>query len=97
VADSAHSPHVIRPVERSLVSAYWETEAFSHRRVPKCQRSGYIAAGRLGFGAMRITGRGIWGPPPDRAAAIRLLRRVVELGIMLIDTLISTVPASARS
>ena len=41
---------------------------------------------RLGFGAMRITGRDIWGPPPDRAAAIRLLRRVVELGITLIDT-----------
>ena len=41
---------------------------------------------RLGFGAMRITGRGIWGPPEDRGEAERVLRRVVELGIDLIDT-----------
>jgi pyridoxine 4-dehydrogenase len=41
---------------------------------------------RLGFGAMRITGEGIWGDPPDRAAAVALLRRVVELGVDLIDT-----------
>ncbi|MGH2941805.1 MAG: aldo/keto reductase [Solirubrobacteraceae bacterium] len=47
---------------------------------------GDIEVHRLGFGAMRITGRGIWGPPPDRDAAHALLRRVVELGIDLIDT-----------
>ena len=47
---------------------------------------GDLMVNRLGFGAMRITGRDIWGPPPNRAAAIRLLRRVVELGITLIDT-----------
>jgi pyridoxine 4-dehydrogenase len=41
---------------------------------------------RLGFGAMRITGPGTWGPPPDRAAALALLRRVIELGVDLIDT-----------
>jgi pyridoxine 4-dehydrogenase len=41
---------------------------------------------RLGFGAMRITGRGIWGPPDDPEEARRLLRRVVELGVNLIDT-----------
>jgi pyridoxine 4-dehydrogenase len=41
---------------------------------------------RLGFGAMRITGNGIWGPPADRAGAIRVLRRAVELGINFIDT-----------
>jgi pyridoxine 4-dehydrogenase len=41
---------------------------------------------RLGFGAMRITGEGIWGEPPDTAAARALLRRVVELGVNLIDT-----------
>ena len=41
---------------------------------------------RLGFGAMRITGKGIWGPPDDPVEAKRLLRRVVELGIDLIDT-----------
>ena len=41
---------------------------------------------RLGFGAMRITGDGIWGEPADRAEAIRVLRRAVELGINFIDT-----------
>jgi aryl-alcohol dehydrogenase-like predicted oxidoreductase len=41
---------------------------------------------RLGFGSMRLTGRGIWGPPDDHAAAIRTLKRVPELGINFIDT-----------
>src|SRR5437588_6650780 len=41
---------------------------------------------RLGFGAMRITGAGIWGPPEDHDEAIAVLRRAVELGINLIDT-----------
>lgn len=41
---------------------------------------------RLGFGAMRITGRGIWGPPEDRDMVLATLRRVPELGINLIDT-----------
>jgi len=41
---------------------------------------------RLGFGAMRITGKGIWGPPANRAEAVRVLRRAVELGINFIDT-----------
>lgn len=41
---------------------------------------------RLGFGAMRITGRGIWGPPRDESAALALLRRVVEAGVDFIDT-----------
>ncbi|MEP6955965.1 MAG: aldo/keto reductase, partial [Chthoniobacterales bacterium] len=41
---------------------------------------------RLGFGAMRITGDGIWGWPKDRGAAIKVLRRAVELGVNLIDT-----------
>jgi pyridoxine 4-dehydrogenase len=49
-------------------------------------RLGDLTVRRLGFGAMRITGPGIWGPPSDRAVAIRLLRRVAELGITLIDT-----------
>src|ERR1700681_4411504 len=41
---------------------------------------------RLGFGAMRITGDGIWGEPKDRAEAVRVLRRAVELEINFIDT-----------
>jgi pyridoxine 4-dehydrogenase len=47
---------------------------------------GDLEVHRLGFGAMRITGDGIWGPPDDPEEARRLLRRVVELGIDLIDT-----------
>ncbi|WP_197379285.1 aldo/keto reductase [Mycolicibacterium mengxianglii] len=41
---------------------------------------------RLGFGAMRLTGRGIWGPPKDRDECVRVVRRAVELGVALIDT-----------
>jgi len=41
---------------------------------------------RMGFGAMRITGQGIWGPPKDRNEAIRVLQRAVELGVNFIDT-----------
>jgi len=40
---------------------------------------------RLGYGAMRITGRGIWGPPPDRRAALATLRRLPEIGVNFID------------
>jgi pyridoxine 4-dehydrogenase len=47
---------------------------------------GDLTVNRLGFGAMRITGRGIWGDPPDREQAIATLRRVVELGVNFIDT-----------
>jgi pyridoxine 4-dehydrogenase len=47
---------------------------------------GDLEVHRLGFGAMRITGDGIWGPPDDPEEARRLLRRVVEVGLDLIDT-----------
>ncbi len=47
---------------------------------------GDLAVNRLGFGAMRITGDGIWGPPRDHDEAIAVLRRAVELGANLIDT-----------
>jgi pyridoxine 4-dehydrogenase len=45
-----------------------------------------ISVHRLGFGAMRLTGEGIWGPPKDRKGALAVLRRAVELGIDFIDT-----------
>ncbi|WP_433179278.1 aldo/keto reductase [Actinoallomurus sp. CA-150999] len=45
-----------------------------------------LTVNRLGFGAMRITGPGIWGPPADRDEAVRVLRRAVELGVDFIDT-----------
>src|SRR6185437_6278641 len=47
---------------------------------------GDLTVNRLGFGAMRITGKGIWGPPADREAALATLRRAVELDVNLIDT-----------
>src|SRR6266496_6394261 len=47
---------------------------------------GDLRVNRLGFGAMRLTGEGIWGWPPDRNNALKVLRRAVELGVNLIDT-----------
>jgi aryl-alcohol dehydrogenase-like predicted oxidoreductase len=47
---------------------------------------GDLTVNRLGFGAMRITGKGIWGWPPDRANALKVLRHAIELGVDLIDT-----------
>src|ERR1700756_3238607 len=54
---------------------------------------GALNVNRLGFGAMRITGKGIWGEPKDRDEAIRVLRRAVDLGINFIDTADSYGPA----
>ncbi len=50
------------------------------------QISDDISINRLGYGAMQITGPGVWGPPRDRAEAIRVLRRLPELGVNFIDT-----------
>ncbi len=47
---------------------------------------GEVKVHRLGFGAMRITGGGIWGPPKDPDSALRVLRRAVDLGVNFIDT-----------
>src|SRR5438477_10596512 len=47
---------------------------------------GDIPVHRLGFGAMQLTGDGVWGEPPDHDEAIAVLRRAVELGINLIDS-----------
>ena len=47
---------------------------------------GDLTVNRLGYGAMRITGNGIWGPPKDNDEAIRVLKRAVELGVNFIDT-----------
>ncbi|KUH98542.1 oxidoreductase [Mycolicibacterium acapulense] len=58
---------------------------------PVAQASGTFTIGdltvnRLGFGAMRLTGKGVWGPPQDRDECLRVLRRAVDLGINFIDT-----------
>ena len=47
---------------------------------------GELTVNRLGFGAMRVTGTGVWGPPKDHGAALAVLRRAVELGVNFIDT-----------
>jgi aryl-alcohol dehydrogenase-like predicted oxidoreductase len=47
---------------------------------------GDFTINRLGYGAMRITGTGVWGPPSDRDAALATLRRLPEIGINFIDT-----------
>jgi pyridoxine 4-dehydrogenase len=54
---------------------------------------GDLTVNRLGFGAMRVTGSGIWGDPPDRDEAKAVLRRAVELGVNFIDTADSYGPA----
>jgi pyridoxine 4-dehydrogenase len=53
---------------------------------PTWQLGGDLTVNRLGFGAMRITGEGIWGWPPDRGNALKILKRAVQLGVNLIDT-----------
>src|SRR5215472_10933627 len=53
---------------------------------PTFNLGGDFTVNRLGFGAMRVTGPGIWGWPADRQNALKVLRRAVELGVYLIDT-----------
>jgi pyridoxine 4-dehydrogenase len=60
-------------------------------RTPDAGAAGTVTLGdltvnRLGFGAMRLVGKGVWGPPKDRASAHAVLRRAVELNVNLIDT-----------
>lgn len=58
-----------------------------HQPLPtRFKIGGELEINRLGFGAMRITGRGVWGQPNDRAEVIRTLRRLPELGVDFIDT-----------
>ena len=54
---------------------------------------GDLPVNRLGFGAMQLTGPGVWGPPDDHDECIRVLRRATELGVNLIDTADSYGPA----
>ena len=69
-----------------------ENEVAMRTHTSEAQKSGEFTIGndlrvtRLGYGAMRITGKGVWGEPADRAEAIRVLRRALELGINFIDT-----------
>jgi pyridoxine 4-dehydrogenase len=49
-------------------------------------RLGSLEVHRLGYGAMQLTGKGVWGPPEDRSEAVRVLRRAAELGVDFVDT-----------
>src|SRR5881409_1974261 len=60
--------------------------AIPEARDSKFALGGDLLVNRLGFGAMRLTGEGIWGWPPDRENAKKVLRRAVELGVNFIDT-----------
>jgi len=57
---------------------------------------GDLTVNRMGYGAMRITGPGIWGPPADRQAAVATLLRAIELGVNLIDTADSYGPGTSE-
>lgn len=59
---------------------------FSASQAGEISLGNEISVHRLGYGAMRLTGQGIWGPPKDRKAALAVLRRAVELGVNFIDT-----------
>ena len=62
------------------------SSAVSAAAAGKFTIGGDLTVNRMGYGAMRITGKGIWGPPADKDAALATLRRAVELGVNLIDT-----------
>jgi pyridoxine 4-dehydrogenase len=75
-----------------LLEAFVNKKAVSNEKEISASSAGEVSLGgelsvhRLGFGAMRITGEGIWGPPRDSAGARAVLRRAVELGVNFIDT-----------
>jgi pyridoxine 4-dehydrogenase len=62
------------------------TQSLSAAAAGTVTLGGDLTVNRLGYGAMRITGPGIWGPPADKAAALATLRRAVDLGVNFIDT-----------
>jgi pyridoxine 4-dehydrogenase len=57
---------------------------------------GDLTVNRMGYGAMRITGEGVWGPPADKAAALATLRRAIDFGVNLIDTADSYGPGTSE-
>jgi pyridoxine 4-dehydrogenase len=63
-----------------------QTQAISAAAAGSLTLGGDLTVHRMGYGAMRITGKGIWGPPADKASALATLRRAVELGVNFIDT-----------
>lgn len=62
------------------------TQTISASEAGSITLGGELTVNRLGYGAMRITGDGVWGPPKNRAEALRVLKRAIELGVNFIDT-----------
>ena len=77
-------------------------ESTKATRTPTASKAGQLRIGgelevnRLGFGAMRLTGEGIWGEPRDRAEALRVLRRAIDLDVNFIDTADSYGPQASE-
>jgi len=63
-----------------------ETQAVTTAAAGTFAIGGDLTVNRMGYGAMRITGAGVWGPPADKVASLATLRRAIELGVNLIDT-----------
>src|SRR5260370_30017088 len=76
------SEKVLHQLLRSIMSK----EKISASLAGQVSLGGELSVNRLGFGAMRLTGEGIWGPPKDRTRAQEVLRRAVELDVNFIDT-----------
>jgi aryl-alcohol dehydrogenase-like predicted oxidoreductase len=69
-----------------IVEEIMNAKEISARLAGTVSLGGEVPVHRLGFGAMRVTGEGIWGPPKNRTEAIAVLRRAAELGVNFIDT-----------
>src|SRR6185369_8104421 len=72
--------------ERTKMSRATSTTQPSATASGTFQLGGDLTVNRLGYGAMQLTGPGVWGPPADPDGAVRVLRRAIELGVNLIDT-----------
>jgi len=73
-----------------------ETQTITAAAAGTFSIAGDLTVNRLGYGAMRITGKGVWGSPADKPAALATLRRAVELGVNLIDTADSYGPGTSE-
>ena len=73
-------------VQRKLSRVIVKEKNISASMAGELSLGGELSVNRLGFGAMRLTGEGIWGPPKDRKGALAVLRRAVELDVNFIDT-----------
>src|SRR5882762_8232157 len=88
-----HTFQILNPKRSSLMN---KEQILSAAAAGTFTIGGDLTVNRMGYGAMRITGQGVWGPPADRAAALATLRRAIELGVNLIDTADSYGPGTSE-